>query len=76
MGPISVPPFTVCVGVSGKEPSCHCRRRKRVRSLDQEDPLEKAMATHFNILSWRVPWTEDPHRLLVHGIAKSQTRWK
>ena len=31
----------------------------RVQSLDQEDPLEKGMATHFSILAWRMPWTEE-----------------
>ena len=34
-----------------------------VRSLDQEDPLEKEMAIHFNILAWKIPWTEEPGRL-------------
>ena len=34
-----------------------------VRSLGQEDPLEKGMATHSSILAWRLPWTEDPGRL-------------
>ena len=29
----------------------------------QEDPLEEEMATHFSILVWRVPWTEEPSRL-------------
>ena len=32
----------------------------RVRSLGQEDPLEKEMATNSNILAWRIPWTEEP----------------
>ena len=32
----------------------------RVRSLGQEDPLEKEMATHCSILAWRIPWTEEP----------------
>ena len=31
-----------------------------VQSLDQEDPLEKEMATHSSILVWRIPWTEEP----------------
>jgi len=31
------------------------------------------MATHFNILAWRIPWTEEPGGL-VHGVPKSQTR--
>ena len=30
-----------------------------VRSLGQEDPLEKEMATHPSILAWRIPWTEE-----------------
>ena len=30
------------------------------QSLGQEDPLEKGMATHSNILVWRIPWTEEP----------------
>ena len=34
-----------------------------VRSLGQEDPLEKEMATHSSILAWRIPWTEDPGSL-------------
>ena len=32
----------------------------RVRSLSQEDPLEKGMATHSGVLTWRIPWTEEP----------------
>ena len=31
-----------------------------VRSLGQEDPLEKGMSTHSSILVWRIPWTEEP----------------
>ena len=34
-----------------------------VQSLDQEDPLEKGMATHSGILAWRIPWTEEFRRL-------------
>ena len=34
-----------------------------VQALDQEDPLEKEMATHSSILAWRIPWTEEPGRL-------------
>ena len=32
----------------------------QVLSLGQEDPLEKGMATHSSILTWRIPWTEEP----------------
>ena len=34
-----------------------------VQSLGWEDPLEKEMATHFSILAWEIPWTEDRGRL-------------
>ena len=34
-----------------------------VSSLDQEDPLEKRMATHSSILAGRIPWTEEPDGL-------------
>ena len=34
-----------------------------VLSLDQEDPLEKEMATHSSTLAWKIPWTEKPGRL-------------
>ena len=34
-----------------------------VRSLGQEDPLEKEMATQSGILAWRIPWTEEPDGL-------------
>ena len=35
----------------------------QVQSLGPEDPLEKGMATHFSILAWRIPWTEEPSGL-------------
>ena len=34
-----------------------------VWSLGQEDPLEKGMVTHSSILTWRIPWTEEPGKL-------------
>ena len=34
-----------------------------VRSRGQENPLEKAMATHSSILAWRTPWIEEPGEL-------------
>ena len=45
----------------------------RLRSLGREDPLEKEMTTHSSTLAWRIPWREEPDRLPVHGITKSQT---
>ena len=35
----------------------------RVQSLGREDPLEEGMATHFSILAWEIPWTEESGRL-------------
>ena len=43
----------------------------RIRSLDQEDPLEKGMGTHSSILTWKIPWTEEPGGLHSMG---SQSR--
>ena len=42
----------------------------QVQSLYQEDPLEKRMATHFKILSWEIPWTEEPGRLQSMGLQR------
>ena len=45
----------------------------RVQFLDGEDPLEEGMATHYSILAWEIPWTEEPGRLQPMGVTKSQT---
>ena len=42
-------------------------RETQVRSLGQEDPLEKEMVTHSNILAWRIPWIEEPGGLQSMG---------
>ena len=42
----------------------------QVRSLGQEDPLEKEMATHSSMLAWKVPWTEEPGRLQPMGLQR------
>ena len=39
----------------------------QVRSLGQEDPLEKEMATHSSILAWEIPWTEESDGLWFMG---------
>ena len=44
-----------------------------VRSLGQEDSLEKGMATHSSILAWRISWTEEPSGLQSMG-SQSQTQ--
>ena len=42
----------------------------QVRSLGQEDPLEEEMATHSSVLSWRIPWTEEPGGLQSTGLQR------
>ena len=43
--------------------------------LGQEDPLEKGMTTHFSILAWRIPWTEEPRRLQSMGSQRLGHDW-
>ena len=43
-------------------------RETRVQSLGWEDPLEKEMATHFRILAWKIPWTEEPEILSIFHL--------
>ena len=64
-------------GSDGKEYACNAGDLGLIpgsgRSLGQEDPLEKEMATHSSVLAWRFLWTEEPDGLHVHGDAKSRT---
>ena len=46
-----------------------------VWSPDQEDPLEKGMATQLSILAWRIPWTEDPGGLQPMGSQRVGHNW-
>ena len=39
-----------------------------LRSLGQEDPLEKEVATYSSILAWEIPWAEEPGRLQSMGL--------
>ena len=55
-----------------KVPAC---AETQVRSLSQEDPLEKGMATHSGILAWRIPWTEEPGGPLSIKATKGWTQW-
>ena len=41
-----------------------------VRSLGQEDPLEKEMTTHSSILAWKISWTEEPGRRQPMGLQR------
>ena len=58
-------------GLGGKVSACNAgdAQEIRVQSLGRED-LEKGMATHSSILTWRIPWTEEPGRLEFMGLQK------
>ena len=45
----------------------------QVRSLGWEDPLEKRMATHSNILAWRIPMNREAWWATVHGVTELAT---
>ena len=48
--------------------------KPKIQSLGQEDPLEKEVVTHSNILAWEIPWTEEPGGLQAMGSQKNQTQ--
>ena len=45
-------------------------KETQVQFLGRKDPLEKGMATHSNILDWKILWTEEPGTI-IYGITKS-----
>ena len=47
----------------------------RVRSLGQEEPLEKETATHSSIRAWRIPWPEELGRLQSTGLQRVGHDW-
>ena len=47
----------------------------QVLSLGQEDPLQKGVATHSSIPSWRIPWTEEPGGLQSMGLQRVRNDW-
>ena len=50
-------------GSDGKESACNLGDPSLIPGSGRSDPLEKGMATHSSILSWRIPWTEEPGRV-------------
>ena len=56
--------------VAQTEKNLPAMQETRVRSLDQDDPLEKGKASHSSILAWRIPLTEEPGRLLSIGLQR------
>ena len=47
--------------------SLHAMQETQVRSLGQEDPQEKEIATHCSVLTWKIPWMEEPGGLQSIG---------
>ena len=47
----------------------------RVQALVQEDPLKEKMATHSNILAWKIPWTEEPGGLQSMELQRVEHDW-
>jgi len=54
-------------GSAGKESACNVGNLGSILGLE-EDSLEKVIATHSSILTWRIPWTEEPGRLQSMGL--------
>ena len=52
-------------------PAMQEQQEMQFRSLGQDDSLEKEMTTHFGILSWEIPWTEEPGGATVHRVTMS-----
>ena len=57
----------------GKESTC--KAGDQVWYLGWEEPWEEEMATHSSILAWRIPWTEEPGRLLCMGLQRAGHDW-
>ena len=53
--------------LSGKESDQVPKQEMQVQALDRGDALEKETATDSSILTWEIPWTEEPGRLLSMG---------
>ena len=51
------------------------KRETWICSLGWADPLKKGMATHFSILAWRIPWTEEPVGLQCMGLQRVGHNW-
>ena len=64
-------------GSDGKESACDVgdlgSNPGSGRSPGREEPLEKEVATHSNILAWRIPWTEEPGGYSSQGHKESDT---
>ena len=66
--------YISCLGFLGDSviKNLPAKKRMQVQFLGQEEPLEKKMATHSSILSWKILWAEEPGGLQSMGLQKSQ----
>ena len=53
----------------------YSRQETRVWPMGQEDSMETGIATHFSILAWRIPWTEEPGGLQSMGSQRVRHNW-
>ena len=60
------PDSSACKNLSAMQET----QEMQVQSLGWENLLEKEMATHSNILAWKIPWTEETYRLPVMGLQR------
>ena len=63
-------PFGRALSTSKVVKNLSAMQETQVRSLGQEDPLEKEIATHSSILAWRIPQLEEPSRLQSMGLQR------
>ena len=68
----AIPSWAFLVPQTVKNPPA--MQKAWIRPMGWEDPLEKGTTTHSSILAWRIPWTEEPGKVTVHGVAKSWTQ--
>ena len=61
-------PFSWASLVAQMVKNLSAMQETHVRSLGQEEPLEKGMTTYSNSLAWRIPWTEEPDELQSMGL--------
>ena len=67
MSPLSLFSTLFASGIAQMIKNLPAMQETWVRTLGQEDPLEKEMATHSSILAWRIPWTAEPGGLQSMG---------
>ena len=64
-----------CGFPGGSDSKVSTMRETWIQSLVWEDPLEKEMAIHSSTIAWKIPWTEEPHRLQSMGSQRVGHDW-